>query len=446
MKLNIIVSNMALLKSIDPFLMGKLRKELTVEEHVASSVLERSPFLSPPQHKLYRISGNDSLQVPVGFLYYLGHKFGVDFDFDDQRFESADLLDIEFGGKLRSYQEKAVDALYKRTVGLIQSPVGSGKTAMLIALICKRKQPTLFICNRKSLCLQFLDEVRKFTNYTDLGLICDNKCEVRNISAATFQTLNNFFPKQFEELNHKYGQVLVDEVHTIAATTYYQVLNSLKAKYKYGVSATIYRDDGLEKIISYTGGPIAHEITLDDVKDFILIPIYKTVKTNYFFPIIDTIRDYGPLVEALVTDRERNDLIKSTWEDYSERNCLFLCSRVNHVEILNSLIPGSVALTGKTPQKTRIEIFQKVRDQEIKALITTDSLFKLGMNFPVLDVLFLCSPSRSRSGMVQAAGRIMRKKDGKAQPIIVDFVDHKVGLLYSQSVSRKRSLRGMVFC
>ncbi|WP_456082383.1 hypothetical protein [Mediterraneibacter sp.] len=52
-----------------------------------------------------------------------------------------------------------------------------------------------------------------------------------------------------------------DECHHAASNTAVEVLQKVNARYVYGVSATIKRDDNLEKIIYMLLGPVRHKFT-----------------------------------------------------------------------------------------------------------------------------------------------------------------------------------------
>ena len=42
---------------------------------------------------------------------------------------------------------------------------GSGKTLMMLGLLCARKQPTLVLVTKRALANQFIDKLKEFTDY-----------------------------------------------------------------------------------------------------------------------------------------------------------------------------------------------------------------------------------------------------------------------------------------
>ena len=53
---------------------------------------------------------------------------------------------------------------------------------------------------------------------------------------------------EYHSLLNQYGMVIVDECHHAASDTISKVLQEIKARYVYGVTATPIRGDGLERI------------------------------------------------------------------------------------------------------------------------------------------------------------------------------------------------------
>lgn len=65
----------------------------------------------------------------------------------------------------------------------------------------------------------------------------------------------------FHPLLQSYGMVIVDECHHAATDTMANVLQQVKARYIYGVTATPIRGDGLEKVNHMMMGPIRYRYT-----------------------------------------------------------------------------------------------------------------------------------------------------------------------------------------
>ncbi|MGX1402387.1 hypothetical protein AB7M70_011860, partial [Bradyrhizobium japonicum] len=133
--------------------------------------------------------------IPRGFgnilIQYL-RKHNIPYSFQDRRLR---LPEVPFQSyiKLRDYQEKAVNAMLKATQGFLVSPCGSGKTVMMVEMMTRLKQPTLFIVHQKELMEQIINTAVALTDVTrdEIGIIGSGKKTVgKRMTVATVQTLN----------------------------------------------------------------------------------------------------------------------------------------------------------------------------------------------------------------------------------------------------------------
>ncbi|BDF95484.1 hypothetical protein KAN5_23220 [Pseudoalteromonas sp. KAN5] len=88
-----------------------------------------------------RVEGN-FLIIPRGCLSSVKEKLTeqkIKVNFDDKRFSGDKLAKVKFTGKLKSQQNKAVNALLDSSVGILEASTGFGKTVTALALIAKRK-------------------------------------------------------------------------------------------------------------------------------------------------------------------------------------------------------------------------------------------------------------------------------------------------------------------
>jgi len=356
-------------------------------------------------------------------------------------------------GSLRDYQEDIITAMADKTVGTIQAKTGSGKTRSFIHHIAKLQQTTLILVNTKELAKQTIDALIASSNLkkADIGFIGDSKFSLKPITIGTLQSLHaivNDNGDRYKQVCEAFGQIISDEVHIIAAETYSKVLRSLPTKYKFGFSATPYREDGLTKVIFFATGPIIHVVPDSAVAKYLVIPKYHEYTTNYYFPLMAT-SEYQTMLSHMAEDAERNSLILKVFNETTnggEVPSCFLCNRVEQVKILNSLIPNSVMLVSNLKmqsKKERVEAMEMLRSGEALHVISTYSLFSTGIDLPSQENLYLASPIKSSTKLKQSAGRIMRMSEGKSQSNIYDFVDSNIGLLEKQHKKRRRILRNL---
>jgi superfamily II DNA or RNA helicase len=348
--------------------------------------------------------------------------------------------------QLRDYQLPAVEAAIDRGGGVIVSPAGSGKTVMGMEIIARLGQPTLWVTHTKELLYQAIDRAVEFLQIPkdDIGIMGDGKRTIGDrLTVGLVQTLVKGIA---DELKNGVGTVILDESHHCPASSFLDVVSQFPAKYRFGLTATPFRKDGLTKPMYWTLGYTAYEVVTNTLMDRgkVIRPDIQFVPTDFHYHYSGD--DYAEMVTALTEDKERNELILETLlpEATEGHFCMVLSERVAHCyalqEMLSVAVPDVTAevLVGNVPKKKRQEIVESLRNKEIQVIFATNPLAEEGLDLPHLDRLFLTCPSRNKRKVIQAVGRIMRPCDGKKDAIVFDFQDSEVGILESQGESRKR--------
>lgn len=398
------------------------------------------PTWNVPERLSYYEIGADYISIPLGGAQNLKSVINTkNLQIIDNRFENPKNFKINFTGKLRNYQKTAVNKFMSRTIGTLLATTGSGKTIIAIAIICKRKQKTLFLVHTLELVNQFKERLLQFTDIKEenIGTIGYGKYEIRDISIGLLQTITKLPDTKINEINNHFGQIFVDECHICPANTFYSALNKLKAKYRYGLSATPFRADGLTKVIFFVTGNIFYTITPKEAKEFLIIPEVKYIETDYFFPIFDS-TEHAILLSDMALDEKRNKLIIDTYKkEGTDKQSVFISHRTSQLEYLKTKIPESAILTSKVKKKERAQIIKDLNSKKLMAVLTTYGLFSTGIDIPSLEVIYMCTPIRSPRWIIQTAGRLKRKAKDKTKAIVIDFVDNKIELLKKQYYSRK---------
>lgn len=352
-------------------------------------------------------------------------------------------IDVEFNGKLRDYQESAVDDIVRRyPVGVLEAATGSGKTVMATAIIARRKQKTLIIVHSKELLYQWQDSLKKFLDY-DCGIVGDGKFEIKDITVGIINTVKN----RVDELSDKFGQVICDEVHRSPSVMWTDTLSEFPARHYLGLSATPYRKDGLGNAIYCTIGPKLHSVDKKKLHESgaVLKPQIILVKTPYKFGrswADEEDASYAKIISDLTANNARNKLIcthiKNDLKRYNE-NILVVSDRVTHCEkiadILKSMKIESHLLHGKVPKGERKYIVDDLKDGKVKVLIATISLIGEGFDAPALSSLFLTTPIKFSGRVIQTVGRVLRPEKGKL-PRVYDFREENVRVLRNSGYTR----------
>ena len=391
--------------------------------------------------------GDKFLVLPRGFLplllsYAKQHKLRWTLH---NYTHTTELVEFDSTIQLRDYQQPAVDAAVERGNGVIVSPAGSGKTVMGLELIARLRQPALWVTHTKELLYQAIDRAVEFLQLPKetIGIYGDGKKTIgEKLTVGLVQTLVKGIP---QELLDGVGCVILDEAHHCPASSFLDVVSQFPAKYRYGLTATPYRKDGLTKPMYWSLGYKVFEVVADTLMDAgkVIRPAVKFVESNFYYPYDD---DYAAMVTALTEDTERNKLIidKLDAEAVSGHYCIVLSERVDHCYVLRELLAHaaphilSEVLVGNVAKIKRQEIIERLRNKDIQVIFATNPLAEEGLDLPHLSRLFLTCPSRNKRKVIQAVGRIMRPCEGKTDAVVYDVIDPEVGLLASQARSRMR--------
>lgn len=337
------------------------------------------------------------------------------------------------------YQEKAIQAMIKAKRGILNARCGSGKSIMALEIIRRIGYKALIICHTKELLNQFKDYLVNDLGMKkgDYGIIASGKIEIGNlVTIALRQTMVNV-----DLLKYKYewGTIVVDECHNIAGNVtyvsqYQKILSNLAAEYRFGLSATAFRADGLTKCMYALTNKIKYVVEESEIADKIIKAVIQPVYTDYEIPEyaqnVDGTLDYSKMPTVLAEDKGRNKLILDLLKQNKDNYCLVLSDRLTGLKQLHEelgeglLIDGSQ--TTKAAKKEREEAIDKMRNKEEHYLFATLQLAREGLDIRPLNRLFLIAPTKNKGVLIQAVGRIERKDVGKETPIVYDFVDKDI--------------------
>ena len=350
-------------------------------------------------------------------------------------------VSIDYGQPipLYPYQEKAVKVVKNAYYGILQSKAGSGKTQMGIALIKEYGKRALWLTHTVDLLNQSKERAERYMDSSLIGTITEGKVNIgKGITFATIQTMCNLDLAQYKDM---WDVIIVDECHRVAGTPtqmsmFAKVLNSLAARHKFGLSATVHRADGMIQATFSLLGDVVYTVPDDAVADKVMQvgikPIGTGVKLGYACLNTDGTLNYAKMINYLCTDPNRNIIIRNHIMQESDNSCLILSDRLEHLETLLNSLPiwmqrDAVMISGKMTTKKgkaeREQALEDMRSGEKKYLFATYSLAKEGLDIPCLERLFLTTPQKDYAVITQSIGRIARTYEGKADPICYDFVD-----------------------
>lgn len=340
---------------------------------------------------------------------------------------------------LYDYQREAVNEVEDQKYGILQSPAGSGKTQMGIALMADLGLKTLWLTHTKDLLNQSKARAELYMSSDLIGTITEGKVNIG--SGVTFATVQTMCRLDLERCRDIWDVVIVDECHRCsgtptAMTQFYKVLNNLAARYKFGLSATVHRSDGTIKATYALLGKVVYTVPEEAVADRVMkVGIkrcYTGTKLSRECLNTDGTLNYTKLITYLCEDFDRNHYISAEIAANAEHPSLILSDRLEHLKALMATLPRSmreqaVMISGKMTSKTgkaeREKAIEDMRQGKKLYLFATYSLAKEGLDIPCLERLYLTTPQKDYAVVTQSIGRIARVSEGKQDPVCYDFID-----------------------
>ena len=386
---------------------------------------------------LYRLEGSDLL-LPTGtgkqLRQYLSKSDTISVDLADNG-----IMDYPGTVPLYDYQEEAVKAMAATSCGILQSPCGSGKTQMGIALAARLKRKTLWVTHTQDLLTQSYERAAQYLPAERLGRISAGKVQIGSL--MTFATVQTLCKLDLCRYQKTWDVIIVDECHRLSGTPtqvtmFYKVMNNLAARNKYGLSATVHRSDGMIQSTFAVLGPVVYQVPDEAVaKKTLPVRIVRRdteVKTSLCCLDTDGTLVYSKLIDYLTNNRARNkEIIRDLTVNQDHYN-LILSDRLEHLRTLLSGLPENLreqavmidgSMTSKRAREARERAIEDMRAGRKRYLFASFSLAKEGLDIPCLDRLYMTTPKKDFAVVTQSVGRVARTAPGKDGAVCYDYVD-----------------------
>jgi len=401
--------------------------------------------------RFYDKVGSSGLWIPRGFmrqLLLLCRRHKIKYEIVDCRSEHPP-MNISFKGKLRPFQQKAVDQMLTRDFGTLSSATGSGKTIMALYMVARRRQPALIVVHTKELASQWVERTETFLGIPseEIGIIGGGKKKVgEKITVALVQSLY----KCVEEIADHVGFLIVDECHRCPSRTFTEAVTGFNARYMLGLSATPWRRDKLSKVIFWHLGDVHHEVDKAHlVETGNVLKAEVILRETDFRPFYDPVNEYSKMLSELTADTDRNVLIASDVAletSNSDGICLVLSDRKAHCENLQALLKyrfklDAELLTGDLSQGERQHVIERLNQKRANVVIATGQLIGEGFDCQNLSTLFLATPVSFSGRVLQYLGRVLRPAPGKDKARVFDYIDIHVDILTKAAKTRQRVYR-----
>ncbi|MDX2054810.1 MAG: DEAD/DEAH box helicase [Polyangiaceae bacterium] len=343
---------------------------------------------------------------------------------------------------LRPYQKEALSAvLAARRSGvrrmLVCLPTGSGKTVIFSELAKLAQRQVLVLAHREELLEQAREKLERALD--GAGIVAIERGEQRagknaKVLVCSIRSLHEARLAQVLE-GRDFGLVIYDECHHAAAADNRRVLQQLGAFDSQwtgtllGFTATTSRGDGqgLDEIFER----IVYSRSLPEmIEDGFLTPLrgYRISTSADLRRLSGSGLDFGEdeLAEA-VDIEERNALVaRSIQELARDRRTIVFCVTVQHAmhlaQAMNAVGVRTGIVHGAMPRDLRKETLAQFRSGFFQA-ITNVGVLTEGFDDPEVSCVAMARPTRSAGLYAQCVGRGTRPYPGKANCLILDFVD-----------------------
>lgn len=455
--MEVIIDNKIRLKRAPPELNERIINELRFPNPKYNEAINsgRSVYNISPFIYNFDILPDDSLRVPRGcknMVYGMIDEMGLKAKTVDNRTLFDPVIDINSSMiRYRPYQYNAIKKLATVSEGVLVAPAGSGKTVMGLSLIPLYGQPTLWLTHTGPLAKQVVDRVNFFLptlSEDDIGFIGAGKWSIGKVfTVAMVQTLIRRLPELYK-IRNSFGLAILDEAHHCPASTFLKVVGCFNPYYLYGLTATPYRRDGLDKLIFQTLGDEVANIPIEllEKENSIMIPQVRYRSFDHVRRVHDNVVSRILKDHIISNDRRNHLIVGDVLSEAGDGNiCIVLSDRKAHCETLYELIKigweKTGIATGDYSKKYVAEQIAKLSSGEITVLVCTNQLLGEGFDFAPLNRAFIATPFRFEGKCEQVIGRIQRPSPGKKDAIVYDYVDANIGVLQNQFYNTRSSCR-----
>lgn len=425
-------------------------KSMVTERFLSSLTVcpvSNSDFDEPKPFPVYT-TGQSYIRIPRTLGY---ETFGMPIN----RMESGQPTTYHFSLQLRNYQKTAVKRVLeelKKHPGrdcMLEAGTGTGKTVMGIYIMAKWGRRTAVIVHKEFLLNQWKERIAMCCPDAKVGIVQRDMCDYEDkdiVLCMLHSIVQKEYPKSFFD---SVGLVVIDECHHIAAKTFSKVLRPFPAAHRLGLTATAERKDGLTHVLHWLLGPtvfrierrpgVATTTSVPAVLQLMHKPRWKEIRTAKGQIL------FTKMISKMVEDKRRNDMIAKKLVALcreERRKVLVVSDRRKHLTTLQAMLPASVSsamYVGETTKKGKRK--REEAKDKVDILFTTYQMGEEGLDLPFLDTLVMVTPRKS---LDQIIGRILRKKDGKKDPLIVDVVD-TLSIFFGMAQGRTRYYREKMY-
>lgn len=341
----------------------------------------------------------------------------------DIRKETGKTITLPWVNKLpdlRPYQEEACAAMENNWRGVIRFATGLGKTLLAIHFIKRYKKKALIVCPSQSVAAQFYEQLVHAFGPNKIGFYGNGKKKIADVTVGIAASVSKYVD-DFKAAD--LGLVIIDETHHTPASTFYDIAEGLAQTGKvFGLTATDYRSDGKDIMITAGCGPvIADKSIIWGIENGWLAEphfIVREVETGGRDFKDDKIKSYKEHVLNSIPMKEqiKNDAQRLMAGGLS---VLILVDEVAHGKDLSEQLGVPFATGEDSASQGYVDQLNKGK---IPALVGTDGKIGEGSDTKNVDALILANFVASKGPVIQCVGRALRKTATKDKVLILDYI------------------------
>lgn len=446
---------------IENALKEKLKYTVKDYEHVVRALNQDTRLSSSA------FDGTIYLYFPrKGHMFYTGMMSDVlklldaakfDYTIDDRRIKPArNLTDMKFvlpPNKFeRPYQNFVVKSMLKPGRGIMQAATGSGKTFMVTMMIGQIGcGPFLFFVPSKDL----LDQAHSCLSdclTVPIGIIGDNQCDIQSINVVMIQTaikaikrndprfkisdyafdeedgwdstpIDDTKAQAIDNLIKNAAGVYIDECHHAASRSCQAIMEACSNAYwRYGGSATPFREDGAEKMLQALFGKVIINISASWLirKKYLVKPYIFNVRIR---DLPGNWKSYPEVYRNhIVENNKLNELVVRIVMKMRQANIpsLVLVKQYPHGNTLRKMMPDVPFIKGDMARSKRREAIASLRDGSLSCAIAT-TLADEGLDVERLGCVVVAGGGKSITRVYQRVGRALRSFQGKDRAVVFLF-------------------------
>ena len=384
------------------------RLQEQIDKELTYTIPSHNPQDPPQVIKNMGIIRNGLVSLPIGRTDLIPDHYEI----VDKRIEKP-VEFPEFKFELRESQKAVYDEIKDNSI--INAWVSWGKTFTGLAIAGKLGQKTLVVTHTVPLRNQWAKEVKKVYGI-EPGIIGSGRFEVdAPIVIGNTQTLY----RNVDKIRKEFGTIILDEMHHVSSPTFSKILDTNYCRYKIGLSGTIERKDGKHVVF----------------RDYFGNTLFKPPKENYMTPTVHIVPSeirfmdgaripWANRVTKLATDEEYQHTISMLAAAYAARGhkVLVVSDRVGFLKRCAELTGDkAICVTGEVEHEDREKLVDQILYGDAQVLYGTQAIFSEGISVDNLSCLILGTPVNNEPLLTQLVGRVIRKKEGKIDPVIIDI-------------------------